>query len=219
MSDPSFQTLLSARAERVGVAITAEMRGQLERYVDLLTHWNPRINLTALPLDPPTAETVDRLLIEPIVAAGWTKAPLNWYDVGSGGGSPAIPFKIVQPQAKLTMVESRARKAAFLREAVRAIGLSEVSVECSRIEDLAAAGRRAGSSDLITLRGVKPDATMWTALQDLLSQSGRLFWFHSRSSPPDVPVGFARIATRDLGTTTEAVLSICTLMFHVEHRR
>jgi 16S rRNA G527 N7-methylase RsmG len=41
----------------------------LEAYFELLTHWNARINLTALPLDPPTDETFDRLLVEPLAAA------------------------------------------------------------------------------------------------------------------------------------------------------
>ena len=123
MTGVSFQSLLLARAERVGVATAAEVRDRLEGYFHLLARWNVRINLTALPLDPPTPEAIDRLLIEPLVAATWAETPLIWYDVGSGGGSPAIPFKIVHSRAKLTMVESRTRKAAFLREAVRTLEL------------------------------------------------------------------------------------------------
>jgi 16S rRNA (guanine527-N7)-methyltransferase len=210
---------LSARAERVGVATTTETRDRLEEYLGLLARWNRRINLTGLPLDPPTAATIDRLLIEPLVAAVWARTPLDWYDVGSGSGSPAIPFKIVHSQAKLTMVESRSRKAAFLREAVRTIGLSDTGVECARVEDVAGSGGRLGTSDLITMRGVKPDAPMWGALQGLLSQSGKLFWFHSRRAVSD-PVGFSRVAIRNLGTSDDAVLTICKpALFHVEQER
>jgi len=219
VSVPAFQSLLSARAERAGVAATAETRDRLEEYLGLLARWNRRINLTALPLDPPTAATIDRLLIEPLVAATWTRTPQDWYDVGSGSGSPAIPFKIVHSRAKLTMVESRSRKAAFLREAVRTIGLSDTGVECARIEDVAASGLRSRTSDLITMRGVKPDVTMWSALQSLLSQSGMLFWFHSRGAVSD-PVGFSRIAIRNLGTSDDAVLTVYKpALFHVEHER
>ena len=46
-------------------------------------------------------------------------------DVGSGGGSPAIPFKLASPRLKLTMVEAKARKSAFLREAIRHLGSGE----------------------------------------------------------------------------------------------
>jgi 16S rRNA (guanine527-N7)-methyltransferase len=216
VSDSVFHSLLSARAARVSVSMTVESRELLARYFQMLALWNRRINLTALTLDPPTAETIDRLLIEPLVAAGWVETPSSWCDVGSGGGSPAIPFKIVHSHAELTMVESKSRKAAFLREAARTLGLARTNVVCARIEDAVASRFR--SSDLVTLRGVNPDKPMWVALGNLLAESGKLFWFHSRRSAPALPAGFVRIASRDLGTASDAVLSICTPVFHVEQQ-
>jgi 16S rRNA (guanine527-N7)-methyltransferase len=218
VTDASFQSLLLARAERVRVAASAEVRDRLQAYFHLLVRWNLRINLTSLRLAPPTPEAIDRLLIEPLVAATWVETPSNWYDVGSGGGSPAIPFKIVHSRAKLTMVESRTRKAAFLREAVRTLELSDTDVECARMIEVTSAAP-VKSSDLITMRGVKPDATTWVALQRLLSDSGRLLWFHSRSAALHVPAGLRRLTTRELGTGADAVLTIFTPAFHVEHPR
>ena len=79
------------------------------------------MNLTALPLDPPTDETFDRLLIEPLAASRQVRADMAsvWFDLGSGGGRPAIPLKIARQQLRLTMIESKERKSAFLREAAR----------------------------------------------------------------------------------------------------
>ena len=51
-----------------------------------------------------------------------------WFDIGSGGGSPAIPLKLARPTLPLPMVESKTRKAVFLREAVRALGLARREV-------------------------------------------------------------------------------------------
>ena len=48
-------------------------------------------------------------------------------DVGSGGGSPAIPLKLAAPAVALTMVEVKARKSAFLREAIRQLELDSTS--------------------------------------------------------------------------------------------
>jgi 16S rRNA (guanine527-N7)-methyltransferase len=59
-------------------------------------------------------------------------------DIGSGGGSPAIPLKLCAPAASLTMVEAKARKSAFLREAIRALRLDRSSVETARYEELLA---------------------------------------------------------------------------------
>ena len=55
-------------------------------------------------------------------------------DLGSGGGSPAIPLKIARQALKLTMIESKERKSMFLREAIRTLGLADSSVENDRFE-------------------------------------------------------------------------------------
>src|SRR5262245_38745059 len=67
------------------------------RYCDLLNYWNRRINLTSLDLNPPSKEALDRLFIEPLLAVRHVGTPTHWIDIGSGGGSPAIPMKISRP--------------------------------------------------------------------------------------------------------------------------
>ncbi len=146
----------------------------LFRYVELLRRWNSRINLTALPLDPLADETIDRLLIEPLrVAAQLEEIDGGWFDLGSGGGSPAIPIKVALPRLRLVMVESRERKAAFLREAVRELRLENASVLNMRFEALQADPSLAGTADLVTVRAVKVDPDL-IALCELLLHSGGL---------------------------------------------
>jgi 16S rRNA (guanine527-N7)-methyltransferase len=210
-----FGDRLSARSARVGVVIGAEARDQLEAYFRLLAQWNATINLTALPLKRVTDETVDRLFIEPLVAACYVKTPANWYDLGSGGGSPAIPFKIMHPRAKLTMVESKSRKVAFLREAVRTIGLSDAIVENDRFERLAATPRHRGKADLVTVRAVKGNRALFSALEGLLGASGLGLVFHS-AAPIVIPTSFQTVQTLELRTIGDAQLSILKPMFHVK---
>jgi 16S rRNA (guanine527-N7)-methyltransferase len=199
------------------VVIGPEARDQLEAYFRLLAQWNATINLTALPLKRVTDETVDRLLIEPLVAARYVTTPANWYDLGSGGGSPAIPFKIMHPRAKLTMVESKSRKAAFLREAVRTIGLSDVVVENDRFERVATSPRHRGRADLVTVRAVRGNQALFAALEGLLGASGVGLVFHS-AAPIMTPASFQTVQTLELGTIGGAKLSILKskLMFHVK---
>jgi 16S rRNA (guanine527-N7)-methyltransferase len=181
----------------------------------MLAQWNQKINLTALPLRRPTDQTFDRLLIEPLVAARYVAdSARNWVDVGSGGGSPAIPLKIVQPRAKLTMVESKARKAAFLREAARAAGLHDVRVENQRFETVADS-TDPQTIDLVTVRAVKGDLSLFAGIRRVLSTTGRVFLFHSPDSGSNAP-GFAMVETVRLGTSSDARLSILKPMFHVE---
>jgi 16S rRNA (guanine527-N7)-methyltransferase len=159
------------------------------RYFELLKHWNRSINLTALPLENLTDGAMDRLIIESLVAAEKLgDGASTWFDLGSGGGSPAIPMKIAWPATRLTMVESRSRKGAFLREAIRELGLTAASVAEPRFEDLARTGDAPGSADLVTVRAVRPDAKLFVAVHLLLKHGGRLAIFSSESERPSPEV-------------------------------
>ena len=84
---------------------------------------------------------MDRLVVEPLVAVQWMpRGAKSVVDIGSGGGSPAVPLKLAVPELGLRMVESRTRKAAFLREVVRHLALKDVVVETCRYEELSRRG-------------------------------------------------------------------------------
>lgn len=172
--------------ERLRARTPAEVtpsEGQLDAsldYLDLLTVWNRRINLTALSLVPPVPDSsLDRLIVEPLRAAPWIPNGSKWADLGSGGGSPAIPLKIVRPDAALHLVESRERKCAFLRHAIRNLRLMPATVHCARFEDLAAEGVAGGILDLdvVTIRAVRVDATLLDRVARCLRPGGRLVLF------------------------------------------
>jgi 16S rRNA (guanine527-N7)-methyltransferase len=175
----------------------------IERYYRLLARWNARINLTSLPLTGFPPESLDRLLIEPLQAAECIEdASLQWFDLGSGSGSPAIPFKIVRPSANLTLVESVAKKAAFLREAVRVVGLPSVEVLTARIEDLPSFVPTE-SVDLMTLRAVRVDDAVDRSISALLRPSGRLLWLGGETT---VELrGFSTLETRPLAKPGDVV--------------
>ena len=156
----------------------ANLAERLDTYLQLLAKWNKSINLTSLDVDPPTDDAIDRLLIEPLVAATrvLTSDRLA-IDIGSGGGSPAIPIKIVAPALRMILVESRTKKASFLREAVRHLELAEVEVANERLEELATRGDLQGAADVLTLRAVTATHALWTSMSALLAPAGRVFWF------------------------------------------
>jgi 16S rRNA (guanine527-N7)-methyltransferase len=191
----------------------------LEAYFRLLAQWNAKINLTALPLDPPTDETFDRLLVEPLGASRQipTHTSSVWFDLGSGGGSPAIPLKIARPELRLTMIESKERKGAFLREAVRTLGLTHTMVQTERFEDVASNPEYAGTGDLVTVRAVRADADLFATAGRLLKNDGRLLLFRPAHSPSQVPTGFSHTSTVPLTDSPPSFLCLYRRMFHVEH--
>ena len=118
--------------------------------------------------------------IEPLVAAKRLPMPdAVVTDIGSGGGSPAVPMKLAAPSVRLRMVESRTRRAAFLREAVRQLGLERTEVEACRYEELAARGELLEQSDVLSVRAVRTGARMLRRVHSLVKPGGVAFLFGS----------------------------------------
>jgi 16S rRNA (guanine527-N7)-methyltransferase len=182
------------RLAAASLELSDQQLAALETYYSLLTAWNEKVNLTSLQLDDYSDQAIDRLLIEPIQAtASVEHSVLTWWDIGSGGGSPALPFKIVRPSAALTMVESRSKKVAFLREAVRRLGLADADVVHGRLEELAKRQESHGRLDLITVRAVRPDDRLFADCLRLLRATGRLLLFRSAGTAFGVPPGFESV--------------------------
>jgi 16S rRNA (guanine527-N7)-methyltransferase len=178
LSSREFKQKLARRARRVGLHVPAGLADRLEAYLRLLALWNEKVNLTALDLREPTDEAVDRLLVEPMVASRHLPdVALTLMDVGSGGGSPAIPMKLAVPGLELVMVEAKTRKSAFLREAVRHLELRSARVENARYEELLARPDLHEAIDVVTVRAVRVEVRVLMSLQAFLRPGGDLFLF------------------------------------------
>jgi len=173
----TFEYELRRRAEVAGLSLPIDFAIRAERYYELLQHWNKTTNLTALPLNGYPAKSLDRLLIEPLHAAELLpdNLPFHCLDVGSGGGSPAIPVAIARPLVKMSMVESVAKKSAFLREAVRLVALQGAEVVTARAEELVSSHH--DTFDLILIRAVSVNHKLSNALEEMLKPGGKLFVF------------------------------------------
>ena len=181
MNSRDFQDRLALRAEDAGVTVPPELADRLETYYRLLVTWNRKINLTGMDLDEPTPEALDRLLIEPLVAARHAPAGVTrMIDIGSGGGSPAIPFGLAVPGLRLLMVESKTRKSVFLREVSRALEM-QADVLTSRFEALLARPELLEAYDLLTVRAVRVDPPLLLDLQAFVRPGGHVFLFRSAS--------------------------------------
>ena len=179
MAARDHRSRLFKRAGRAGVFLTEILANQLLSYFELLERWNRKINLTSL--DNPDA-AIDRLLLEPLVAARHLPStPFRLMDIGSGGGSPALPLKLAVPHAELTMVESKSRKSAFLREAVRHLHLDGTIVEAARYEELLTRPDLLERLDCVTLRAVRVESRTLLTVQAFLSVGGRMFLFRGPS--------------------------------------
>ena len=211
MRPHDVRSRLVRRAGRNNIFIGDPLADRLASYYELLARWNRKINLTSIEnLD----EAIDRLLLEPLIASRYVSSSANLLmDVGSGGGSPAIPFKLAIPRLRLTMVEAKARKSAFLREAIRHLGLDDVQVETARYEELLARPELHEAHDVVSLRAVRIEARVLTSLQAFLAPAGVILLFRGPSGPP-VPAALVPplewTATHPLVESLQSRLTILT---------
>jgi 16S rRNA (guanine527-N7)-methyltransferase len=171
-------SVLDRRLEHAGLAVTTDVRDRLMAYLDVLARWNRKVNLTAFDLDEPTDEALDRLIVEPVKASAYGREATRALDIGSGGGSPAVPFLVVCHNVAMTLVEARERKGAFLREAVRVVGL-EADVVVTRFETFSRGSTAAGAYDVVLMRAVKANDGIWRGVSDVMVPSGIMLWFSS----------------------------------------
>ena len=106
---------------------------QLSDYLDLLLKWNARTNLTAI---RQPEEIVQRHFGESLFTALHLGNPDTLLDLGSGAGFPGLPIALLRPEMRVTLAESQGKKASFLREAVRALGVKNVEVWAARAETM-----------------------------------------------------------------------------------
>jgi 16S rRNA (guanine527-N7)-methyltransferase len=151
--------LLARIAEALGLTLDARQLEQFEEYYRLLIAANERLNLTTV-----TAyEEVQRRHFGESLAvaaalhrAGLLQAGQAAIDLGAGAGFPGLPIKIAHPNLRLTLLESAAKKTAFLGDVVKRLALQNVAVVTSRAESAAHEPAHREMYDLALARAVSP---------------------------------------------------------------
>jgi 16S rRNA (guanine527-N7)-methyltransferase len=168
--------------------LTQNQLAQISTYIDLLIRWNSRINLTAIrtpeaivtrhfgeslfaarhllfssanrSAGPAAIDATGVPLVGPAHSSAPSPATEYLVDFGSGAGFPGLPMKIFSPCTRVTLIESNKKKVTFLREAIRALTLTNIDVFPGRADDFAPA-----SATRLTLRAVERfDAAIATAI-------------------------------------------------------
>ena len=157
---PELESGLAA----LGLPVTLAPR--LLDYLALLDRWNRAYNLTAIrdPREMLGKHLLDSLAMHPFVGDA------SLADLGTGPGLPGIPLAIARPGLNVALIESNGKKARFLREAVRVLGLDNARVLESRAEAVA----EPGAFQLITARALDRLAGIIAVGGHLLSDTGRL---------------------------------------------
>ena len=136
MSD--LRTTLQAGLQSLQLALDARQVDLLLDYLGLLQKWNKVYNLTAVrdPAEMMTHHLLDSLAAIPPLRAQTQGRALQLLDVGSGGGLPGVVIAIACPQIDVTCVDTVAKKAAFVQQAVATLKLPKLRGLHARVESL-----------------------------------------------------------------------------------
>jgi 16S rRNA (guanine527-N7)-methyltransferase len=134
----AFDSLLKTGAEELDIVLSDGQLKLFALYWRELQEWNRVTNITAINSlkDTIIKHFLDSLsVIENLPGSG------HLADIGSGGGFPGVPIAIVRPDMRVILIEAARKKANFLRQVVRVLGLKSAEVYHGRAEALATAGR------------------------------------------------------------------------------
>ena len=137
----------------LGLTIGAGQAEQFMRYLAHLMEWNKTINLTAI-IDP--KEIIIKHFVDSLAALVATSFPNNGVvlDVGSGGGFPGLPLKIVRSDMRLVLIEPVRKKCSFLNSVIGLLKLQDVSTFDGTIEQYAKRPIR-HAIDMVVVRALK----------------------------------------------------------------
>ena len=172
-----------------GISSESAYAQKLLGYLGLLEKWNARINLTA---------ATEWASLEPLFREGiwaskqYPSEAINHLDIGSGAGFPAILLRILVPSIQLDLVESRAKKSAFLETVVHSLGLKGVWVHPERLDVFLRNSARSKAWDCVSWKGVRPSADDLLQLCTHTQAHTQIWIFHGREIAVEKPEIFGK---------------------------
>ncbi len=175
------QNLIIEEARKLGLKISQNQSVLFSRHLEELLQWNSKINLTALkePVDLVEKHILDSIMVLPWLASGG-----SLLDIGSGGGFPGIPLKIMHESLSVSLIDASRKKVNFLKHIIRTLSLKRIEALHIRAEELAG-----NSFDFIISRALWPLNIYVKNAVSLLADKGAIIAF--LSAGPASEHGFA----------------------------
>lgn len=175
MEQRFIDRLLTLAGER-DIPMSEEQARRCLTHVELLLGWNRKTNLTRI---TQPEDVLTRHIMDSILPAVWLPVRGWALDVGSGGGFPGIPLKIVSPGLGMVLLEAHRRKVSFLRFVLGRLAMGGLWAVQGRVENLEAVELPEGNRlfDLIVMRAVAFDATLSRSFARILRPGGQFAWW------------------------------------------
>ncbi|MBU3574467.1 16S rRNA (guanine(527)-N(7))-methyltransferase RsmG [Polynucleobacter sp. UK-Mo-2m-Kol15] len=178
--------LVSLGIEELGLNLSPANIGDLELFLQEMGRWNRVHNLTAIEGEKNSVRLhlIDSITVLPIMRQFLTLKNPKIADLGSGGGLPAIPIAILQPEWHLTLIEAIRKKTAFLQHVRGKLGLQNIQVMTERAEVVAQS--QAGRFDAVISRAFTNLAHFLELSFPLLKSDGLVFAMKSKRADEEL---------------------------------
>jgi 16S rRNA (guanine527-N7)-methyltransferase len=178
-----WNRLVMEGAAVLGVTVSAFQVAQLGIHIQELLIWNRKSNITAI-TDP--LEAAVKHVVDSLAAAPWIQPAATLLDVGSGGGFPGIPLKIVMPSLSVTLIDASRKKVSFQQYVIRRLGLTDIVSRQIRVETLAEDADHRPTFSVIICRAFTDLARFIETAVPMLAPSGRLLAMKGRIDPQEL---------------------------------
>lgn len=200
---------LTRGARELGLVLTPEQVQKFQLYYEELVEWNKRANLTAI-TDYEGVQLkhfLDSLTLIPALQdVSWAGEDVSVLDVGTGAGVPGIPLKVFLSRIRLVLLDSVAKKTAFLQHLVDKLGLDHVQVLTGRAEEIAHQSDYREKFDLVLSRALSRLSTVAELALPFCRCGG--FFIAQKKRPIEEELGQAAKAIDVLGGRVKEVRNV-----------
>lgn len=163
--------LLLMGAQELGIDMDQRQASQFSRYAQILQQWNKKINLTSI-TDP--MEIIVKHFLDSVAPSACIPQQGTLLDIGTGGGFPGVPLKILRPQQSMVLIDGVRKKINFIKQVLRELHLDNIEAIQARAEDLIRHHCKTKQFDIIVSRALADVDVLLKLAAPLLKPEGRL---------------------------------------------
>jgi 16S rRNA (guanine527-N7)-methyltransferase len=175
----NWKRLIIDGAAQMKVDVDSHQADQLAAHAETLALWAQKMNLTTI-RDP--VEVAVKHYLDSLAPAGLIPENAVLLDVGSGGGFPGIPLKIINPSLSITLIDASRRKVNFLKHMIRTLKLKSIEATHARLERFSPGIL----FDVIVSRAFSDLSTFARTAAPLLAANGVFIAYKARNVRSDI---------------------------------
>lgn len=178
-----FSRTLCQGSRQMGIALTRTQVDQMVCHADQLERWNRKINLTAITGPEAIAR---KHFLDAIAVQAFLKRETCILDMGSGGGFPGLPLKVLNDNIQMVLLDASRKKVHFLKHVIRMLGMKDIDAVHGRIEDFHKDHDIAGRFDAVLARGLASLSAIAALGEPLLHPEGTLYALKSPTAAAEI---------------------------------